>query len=63
MVRGLYIRGRQWKIGIQGRNSKRFFDLRFSKNNFISGQLECPFQNLLTRGSGVGLESILKSES
>jgi hypothetical protein len=42
---------------------ERFFDLRFSKNNFISGQLECPFQNLLTRGSGVGLESILKSES
>ncbi|KAK8475057.1 hypothetical protein V6N13_000253 [Hibiscus sabdariffa] len=51
----LSIIGRQWKIVIQGRNSKVFIDLRFSSNNWLDFQ---PLKNILIRGSGVGLIEI-----
>ncbi|KAK8485981.1 hypothetical protein V6N13_046256 [Hibiscus sabdariffa] len=43
----LSIIGRQWKIVIQGRNSKVFIDLKFLSNNWLDFQ---PLKNILIRG-------------
>ncbi|KAK8533082.1 hypothetical protein V6N12_076363 [Hibiscus sabdariffa] len=51
----LSIIGRQWKIVIQGRNSKVFIDLKFLSNNWLDFQ---PLKNILIRGSGVRLIEI-----
>lgn len=53
----LSIIGRQWKIVIQGRNSKVFIDLRFSSNNWLDFQ---PLKNILIRGRLIEIGIIIR---